>query len=565
MNIEFEAGVLWNNTEKLYKKLSELYGNFKKDEIEAELTSRYCELKKEEKISVVFVGQYSSGKSTIIKALTGENDIKIDSDIATGEVTAYDWGSVHLVDTPGIKTGEKEEHDAMTMDAIEHADLLVYCITSDLFSTITTSDFKNLAEKYRSKLFLMVNKMNAEVGGYDDLIEEYTDTINKTLAPNYSIGDFHHFFVDAKDYLTGKTENDQDYISDSHFNEFIGKLNDFIKLHGLKGKLLTPVSTLIDSVENSLNALEDDEHIREGKTITKKIIDAIEEKKRAFIKAANDDVQRTSNKYIQKGDDVAFHLGEKGYEFDEKAFKEFSDEMENRLCQNIQGYFELYANEVDEKVNEIKESEMARHFFKEQELELGKDFKGNDYKSEKLAELGENITKASNLAVPKVTSWFGKIANIPESGKVTIWSVNGSDLHKIVKEVGHKLGHKFKPFEALKITKKISSISKVLGPALTGVGAVVECAMWLAEKLGEKKAKKVKDDVKETFKCASDEVLKGYHEQISMAACEFDKIRDSLQKDLDEYDNEASKNSDFGKQLISVKEELKELKYQIEG
>ncbi len=469
-----------------------------------------------------------------------------------------------LVDTPGLKTGEKEEHDIMTMEAIEHSDLLVYCITSDLFSPITKRDFKQLAKKYRSKIFLMVNKMNAETGDYDDLVENYTDSINKTLAPEYSIIDFYHFFVDAKDYLTGITKNDQDYIDDSFFNGFIEKLNEFIELRGLKGKLLTPISILLDSVENSLIEIETDDHIKEGKRLIKRICDVIEEKKRAFIKTANEDVQRTANKYINKGNDVATHLGDKGYEFNEKAFQDFSEPIEDELLQKIQKYFEQYAEEVDKEVTEVMESEMAQHFFEEHNRRLGKDFKSNNSTTAKLSELQKDVTHVAEVASPKIFEWLADTANVSKGSKITIWTVNGSSLHRIVKDVGHLFGHKFKPFEAVKITKKIAKISSWIGPILTGAGVFIELTLWLAEKIGEKKIKKAKEEIKAMFNEVAEDTLKHYNAQITLAASEFDKIKDSLQEELDKLDNESSRNDDFSKQLLSIKKELINLQQQIE-
>ena len=50
---------------------------------------------------LVLTGQYSSGKSSLISAITdGAAEVVIDSDIATDSVADYDWdGAVTLVDT----------------------------------------------------------------------------------------------------------------------------------------------------------------------------------------------------------------------------------------------------------------------------------------------------------------------------------------------------------------------------------------------------------------------------------------------------------------------------------
>ena len=54
------------------------------------------------------MGQYSSGKSNIISALTGRKDIKIDANVATDIVSEYLWNNIVLMDTPGILAGRKK-------------------------------------------------------------------------------------------------------------------------------------------------------------------------------------------------------------------------------------------------------------------------------------------------------------------------------------------------------------------------------------------------------------------------------------------------------------------------
>ena len=185
--MKLEIGVFADKTTELYKELSELYVNYGKTDWLENVKKEYNEIKAEDKICISFVGQYSAGKSTIIKALTGDSSILIDSDIATSSVKGYNWGeNFILMDTPGLNTNENQEHDAMTQEAIKKSDLLIYCITSDLFNGQTKIDFKNLASNYKEKLFLVVNKMSKESGEYNVLVKNYSDSINKTLAPDFS-------------------------------------------------------------------------------------------------------------------------------------------------------------------------------------------------------------------------------------------------------------------------------------------------------------------------------------------------------------------------------------------
>lgn len=82
------------------------------------------EVSERKDLRLAFVGQYSSGKSTIISALTGNKDILIDANIATDKTTEYRWNNIILMDTPGILAGKVEKHDEITKAALKECDLI---------------------------------------------------------------------------------------------------------------------------------------------------------------------------------------------------------------------------------------------------------------------------------------------------------------------------------------------------------------------------------------------------------------------------------------------------------
>lgn len=517
-------------------------------------------------IKMAFVGQYSAGKSTLIKALTGNKSIVIDSDIATDSVKTYPWGNqVLLVDTPGLNTNENKSHDEMTMNAIHESDLIVYCITSDLFHEVTRTDFINLASKYKSKMFLIINKMNKESGDFDELVSNYTDSINRTLAPEYTLSEFHHFFVDASDYLTGIDNNDEDYIEDSNFEGFIDELNRFITSKRLTAKLVTPIGIMENVVEEALIDLENDDHIREGRCLIEKMVRVVRDKKKLFLRACTDEIQKASNKYVQKGNEISLKLGEKDYSFTDSDLQNFSEPIQEKLCVSITSYFEQYAQDAENEVQKIIESEMATHFFNEDKKRLEHTIEWQDNSAgEFISKANEAVGKATVNAVPKVNSMLAKWANIAEGQKVTIWSVKGSDLHNAVLKVGKKFGHKFKPFEALKISKRIAELSKWLGPILTGAGTVLELVGMLVEKGADKKAQKTKEGVKITFQGMADENETFYNEQVNEAAKEFDEIEDLLNEELERLTDEGNNSKEANKTLCELKQQLYSLKRKIE-
>lgn len=111
-------------------------------------------------IKIVLVGQYSAGKSSIIKMLTGEDDIRIAADIATDKATSYQWKGVEITDTPGIDTQLRPEHDEISKRAIQEADMLLFVITNELFDENIAKDFKELAftQNRKNAMLLVVNK-----------------------------------------------------------------------------------------------------------------------------------------------------------------------------------------------------------------------------------------------------------------------------------------------------------------------------------------------------------------------------------------------------------------------
>lgn len=106
---------------------------------------------------MVLTGQYSSGKSTLIKALTDEAaEVVIDSAVATDQVQVFDWdGLVDLVDTPGVQAG-LSEHDRLAEEALRTADLVLFAVTVDLFDDRSVEHLRHITEDLRKALSFLV-------------------------------------------------------------------------------------------------------------------------------------------------------------------------------------------------------------------------------------------------------------------------------------------------------------------------------------------------------------------------------------------------------------------------
>ena len=216
------------------------------------------ELQQRSLLSLAFSGQFNAGKSTIISALTGNTGIRIAADVATDDVQAYRWQDIELWDTPGLYA-DRPDHTVKAEQALREADLIVYCLTTNLFDAVTSEDLKRLAfvNRYAPKIFLLVNKLSMEdVNDTEVFIANLTSSINNTLAP-HQLSEFDHAFIDAQDYRDGVAAGDQALIEFSRFEVFVQRLNRWVKAQGLLARLDPSIRMGLNVIDDVLGSLQD--------------------------------------------------------------------------------------------------------------------------------------------------------------------------------------------------------------------------------------------------------------------------------------------------------------------
>lgn len=208
-------------------------------------------------INIVFVGQYSAGKSSIIKMLTKNEGIEVGDAITTQQYTQYVWNGMYIVDTPGIQTGIREDHDAITAEAIQKSDLIVFVITNELFNPTILRYFNKLAYDMGKgkQMILAINKMSR--GGEKKVL---LADLQKVLAQPYngntmlSEDNFHPCFLDAQSYLDSLNISDAEIQEElykiSGYDGFVKTLNDFAEEKGLYGKLCSQIQRLQDCLND---------------------------------------------------------------------------------------------------------------------------------------------------------------------------------------------------------------------------------------------------------------------------------------------------------------------------
>lgn len=518
----------------------------------------------DEKIRVVFIGQYTAGKSTIISALTSDNSIIIDSNISTDKTSDYEYGDVILTDTPGLYT-ENPEHDERTIDMIKKSDLLIYCITSDLFNQYTLSDFVRWAFTvgYAGKMFLIINKMSKEYGSYDELKENYSKTINQSLQP-HTLSEFPCSFVDAKDYRDGVKEEDSALIEFSHFQSFIAGLNSFIKQKGYLGKMDTPIMIIKASIDNITQSVIDDESHRAYEALVSRIEKKIDQKRNQFSIDARAIIRRGLKPILEKGNDLSRKVGVEDIEESDDEINDFLAEVCTKTNTEIEHLCEKNVEELMNEIEEVLSSDLTSYFFNS--------VSANYNEKKHLFENKENKISREKFDTIKgvVESITGKTIGMATkggaaSGKFLIKATeaSGSQLHNAVLAVGKTFGVKFKPWQAVNIAKNIGNIAKFLGPVVSVVGLLFDIKETYDE---EKKANDIQSaqiEVRKQFADIYSDLENQYSDALKGMYDVYDEISGQLQSNKKRVQTLISNNNTMLTKLSDIRDELVEIQKEI--
>ena len=208
------------------------------------------------KIKLVFVGQYSAGKSSLIKMLTGE-DVAIGVAITTQDSKAYEWNGLEIIDTPGIHTELRPDHDEKAYYQINHAALLVFVITHAGFSQRIGNHFRKLAmeQKRIDNMVLVVNKMDYTARGNVPEQQQVIYEDLKKVTGSHDPKDLYLSFTDTASYFKALQEKDDRKkswrLEQSGYDTFIKNLNRFVEDKGLLQKINLPLYTIAAEIQKA--------------------------------------------------------------------------------------------------------------------------------------------------------------------------------------------------------------------------------------------------------------------------------------------------------------------------
>lgn len=512
----------------------------------------------EKPISIVFVGQYSAGKSTIIRALTGIEDIEIGEGIKTMETHSYDWNGIEVVDTPGIKTTIRPDHDEISYKAIARADMLVYVVTEELFDDLIGQNFRKLLlEKDKAaEMILVVNKM-ADIGNTEENRQIKLKDLEKVTTP-YSPSDLRTVFVDAESYIDSLSEDDPDIAMElkerSNYDQLVYTLNEFVADKGISSRLTTVLYKLFDILQSAIphfqsSTGDDDidaveEHMLRERYIISQTSWRIESAVQAIYESAASEIR---DKGRSAANDIYDCSDESAAEaMLEKAYSDVN-EIATRCEKDVVTKIEELATDCQAQLDEFYNSDFSNT------LRFSLD-KRNDGGNAIINQILKTdwIAQGSSKIIANTTG-----VNATANG---LKAFSGSNAHEWVLDIGHYFGHSFKPWEAVKWVKKINIAGKALGV----FGVVFSWGMQVKEDIDEDRRNKEIRANREKLRAGFNDAANGLVIHYSNAM--NDLLNENYRKRIGEIDNKIldiralrKKKSDACALLETTQNECKQL------
>ncbi len=251
-----------------------------------------------------------------------------------------------------------------------------------------------------------------------------------------------------------------------------------------------------------------------------------------------------------------------------KETEESINEFIGKLCDDINAEFiklcQKKTEELNSEIDDVMKSEQAEFFFHSVagamdgkiRLFQKKDVKAAKAKFDSLKTVVERISgKVVKLAVKE----GGKAGGI----FIQAGDAAGGQLHKIVYEVGKRLGHNFKPWEAVNIAKNIGNFAKFLGPLAQVLGIIFDIKGAMDESKQAQKIQEAQQEARKLFIDTHDDIELQYNEQIDKVLNEYDNIIAQINSSKEKVNDVLKANDAMTTQLAELRKELIEIQSEI--
>lgn len=422
---------------------------------------------------LVFTGQYSAGKSTLIEALTRRAfSVGIGSGVTTDDVTTYDWdGDVQLVDTPGVHAG-RPQHDERAEQALQSADLVLFAVTVELFDDVLVAHLRDVLGRLgKSRQTLIVLTKAGTLEAAPGVREA---AIKEALGPFAEVPWIEcdaQYYLDGLDLADSEPSEAQQFIEASGLDRVASIINEFARQQGESGRLSQPLQLIVALSFETLASLTDDPEeqavltvlARQRSALSKKRIhlDTLLDSRAAQFRA---DAVRAATQFadrIEQGEQAADgNLADAALD---DYMAEFNGSLRaalERFQDAVRQVLEVQFDDLASEILEIEASPYGRLT-----MTLGGPEAG-DFEAKPIE------VRPGRATLRSAPPWAGDLGNYIKQFR-KFWGAGdgikaaaGGNGHQIVLKVGHAFGKKFKPWEAARAANNIGKVAKVGGAAI---------------------------------------------------------------------------------------------------
>ncbi|MGY1631862.1 GTPase [Geodermatophilus sp. SYSU D01186] len=419
---------------------------------------------------MVVTGQFSSGKSSLVRALTdGAADVVIDSDIATDEVTEYTWdGAVTLIDTPGVRAGVRD-HDRLAEEAISTADFVLFVVTVDLLDDASRRFLRHLAldlGKVDQLLVVVTHAatMKAPEGHREQVIREAVGLIRDAFPVQE---------VDSSYYLRSlEDERRRDLLRQrSGIDELRDAINRMSENRGDLAILRQRFQLVRQLCDEGQELFAEDPERRNGLALL-----ALQRKAMTDRRVLIDVQYRDAEAKFQENSRTAIADFVDACELPDTSEDDLARAWA-RLEASLNGHADAFAVEVNHLVaqqfgrlgvemSEIAGSNRAAELLRWSGTIRPRPASAPDPRSRGVprADAGARSEQGAGW-MHDMGDWLSQAKTFWGAGDGLSGS-SGSLGHQAVKDIGHRFGARFKPWQAVRIADRLGKVLKVAGIGL---------------------------------------------------------------------------------------------------
>lgn len=418
-------------------------------------------LREEAPLRIALVGEFSAGKSALVAALTGE-EVAIDADVATSEVTEYPWRGLVLVDTPGVQSNSgATDHDRIAREATANADLVLFVVTNELFNQRLADHIRYILDEeglgLAAKTCVVVNKVDRENNEDATLIS----SVGQVLEPHNEVP---VYLCAARKLLQSREVADDSiagrFEAQSRMAELVEGLNGFIADAGSQGRLRTPLSVtadILDSLESELVDTGDERNRLELIRRKRRALEQLQQQLRELCKSRKQEVRAAV--MAQANEAAEAVPGITSQEELESLFMERLQQATSDLeAVHNAAEVDLHEaiNEAREEIDSIGESPLALEVERVHSEQAVLD------RVEPTSEGGTRAARLARQGVDPLQKGLEKLAQDPRK------------LRDMVYTVGKALGKNFRPWEAVRAGEKLAGVMSRAGKAMPLVAAALD-------------------------------------------------------------------------------------------